>query len=319
MEYTGEIAAVATAMCWAFTSQFFSLSGRRISSPTVNKMRILFALFILSGIHFVLYGNFFPTEITWYQFSNLALSGFIGFVIGDAVLFEAFVLIGARISMLIMSLVPIIGAVIAFFVFDERLTYLKVFGIAVTLVGILWVLLARDTNGVNSNRKKYILGILLALGGAICQAVGMIFAKEGMFADGAANLDVAPISGTLIRAIIGVAGLWFYVLIRGRVFSEFRKLKDLKASFYLALGTFFGPVLGVTLSLAAVKYAHVAVAATLMVLAPVFLIPIVYFIYKEKISWSAIFGTIVAVGGAAILILSDEIQPIIDTLVAYVQ
>ncbi|MCD4656195.1 MAG: DMT family transporter [Planctomycetes bacterium] len=308
MEYSGEIAAVCTAFCWTWTSQFFALAGQRIGSPSVNKLRILFALIILMVIHFIMEGTFFPTDITWYQFNNLALSGFIGFVIGDAILFEAFVLIGARLSMLLMSLVPIIGAIIAFFVFDEHLTYLKIVGVIITLGGILWVVLGRDSNNNNKKSRKYLLGIAFGIGGAICQAVGLIFAKEGM------GTDVLPLAGTLIRAIIGVAGLWFYVLVRGRALNEFRKMRDLKATGYLSMGIIFGPVLGVTLSLYAVKHAHVAVATTLMQLAPVFLIPVLYFIYKEKITLSAIIGTIVAVGGAAILILSDTIQVFVEGL-----
>ncbi len=302
MEYSGEIAAVATAMCWTWTSQFFTLAGQRIGSRSVNKLRILFALILLMLIHFAIEGTLFPMDITWYQFNNLALSGIIGFVIGDALLFEAFVLIGARLSMLIMSLVPIVGAIIAFFVFNEHLTYLKIAGIVITLGGILWVVLARDLNNNNKKTRKYMLGVAFGVGGALCQAVGLIFAKEGM------GSEVTPLAGTLIRALIGVAGLWFYVLIRGRALTEFRKMRDIKATKYLALGIIFGPVLGVTLSLYAVKHAQVAVATTLMQLAPVFLIPVLYFIYKEKITLSAIFGTIVAVGGAAILILSNEIQ-----------
>ena len=46
---------------------------------------------------------------TWFW---LLISGLVGFVIGDIMLFQAFVTIGARVSMLVMSLVPPITAIL---------------------------------------------------------------------------------------------------------------------------------------------------------------------------------------------------------------
>ena len=41
-----------------------------------------------------------------------------------------------------------------------------------------------------------------------------------------------------------------------------------------------------------------------MALTPVILLPISYFIFHEKVGWQAIFGTIVAIAGVAILFLA---------------
>jgi len=40
-----------------------------------------------------------------------------------------------------------------------------------------------------------------------------------------------------------------------------------------------------------------------MALPPVLILPVSYFIFKEKIGWQAIAGTIVAIAGVAILFL----------------
>ncbi|HVN15442.1 MAG TPA: EamA family transporter, partial [Anaerolineales bacterium] len=72
----------------------------------------------------------------------------------------------------------------------------------------------------------------------------------------------------------------------------------------LALGALVGPVLGVTSSLLAVQYAEVGVASTLMALPPVIILPISYFVYKEKIGWQALVGTILAIAGVAVLFLA---------------
>jgi drug/metabolite transporter (DMT)-like permease len=60
----------------------------------------------------------------------------------------------------------------------------------------------------------------------------------------------------------------------------------------------------VSASLLAVQHAEIGVASTLMALPPVIILPISYFIFKEKISWQAIAGTILAIAGVAILFLT---------------
>lgn len=42
----------------------------------------------------------------------------------------------------------------------------------------------------------------------------------------------------------------------------------------------------------------------LMSLTPVILLPVSHFVFKEKIGWQAIVGTVFAIGGVAILFLA---------------
>jgi drug/metabolite transporter (DMT)-like permease len=41
-----------------------------------------------------------------------------------------------------------------------------------------------------------------------------------------------------------------------------------------------------------------------MALPPVILLPISYFVFKEKVSWQAVAGTILAIMGVAVLFLA---------------
>ena len=45
-------------------------------------------------------------------------------------------------------------------------------------------------------------------------------------------------------------------------------------------------------------------ASTLMALPPVILLPVSYFVFKEKIGWQAIAGTVLASAGVAVLFLA---------------
>jgi drug/metabolite transporter (DMT)-like permease len=68
-------------------------------------------------------------------------------------------------------------------------------------------------------------------------------------------------------------------------------------------GAFVGPFLGIWLSLIAIQLTRLGIAATLMALPPVLLIPIEYFVYKKPISLRGMVGTAVAIAGVALIFL----------------
>jgi drug/metabolite transporter (DMT)-like permease len=73
---------------------------------------------------------------------------------------------------------------------------------------------------------------------------------------------------------------------------------------WVAFGAFFGPVIGVSASLLAVQHADIGVASTLMALPPVFMLPISYFVFKERFGWQVVAGTLLAIAGVALLFFS---------------
>jgi drug/metabolite transporter (DMT)-like permease len=77
---------------------------------------------------------------------------------------------------------------------------------------------------------------------------------------------------------------------------------------YMFLGTLFGPVLGVSLSLLAIQHLSVATAQTIFALLPIVVLPINYFYYKEKITIHAVFACAIAVLGVFVLIWRDSIK-----------
>jgi drug/metabolite transporter (DMT)-like permease len=65
-----------------------------------------------------------------------------------------------------------------------------------------------------------------------------------------------------------------------------------------------GPVLGVWMSLVALRHAqNVAVASTILATSPIFVIVLVRFVHGTPISPRAVLGAVAAVGGVALLTL----------------
>jgi drug/metabolite transporter (DMT)-like permease len=139
--YLGEIAALGTSVCWTFTSIFFTLSGRRVGSVIVNQARLLLAVVFLSVTHLLVLGEWLPDQANLYRWFWLGLSGIIGLVLGDGFVFQAFVMIGARRSMLLMALVPIISTLMAWLFLGETLSAIEILAIGLTVGGVAWVYL----------------------------------------------------------------------------------------------------------------------------------------------------------------------------------
>jgi drug/metabolite transporter (DMT)-like permease len=294
--HAGEIAALATACCWTIGSLAFQTAGRRIGSLPVNLIRLVMGALLLGAFTWATRGTPLPTDASPHTWLWLSLSGLAGFAIGDLCLFRAFVVLGARISMLIMTLVPLFTTIFGFLVMHEVLTPMELAGMALTILGVSSVVLEKRRDAAGAVESLPVSGILLGLGGAVGQALGLVLAKFGM---GSYNAFAA----TQIRVLAGLAGFIVVFSLTHRWPKIRAALSDRRALTSTGIGAFFGPFLGVSLSLIAVQYTEAGVAATLMSLAPVLIIPVAAIFYREHVAWPAAVGAAVAVCGSALLFL----------------
>lgn len=298
-QYYGEIAGVATAFCWTATSMFFEAAGKKIGSLSVNLIRLLIAFALLGTVNWITRGLFLPLDASLHNWLWLALSGIVGFTIGDLLLFQAFVVVGARVSMLIMALSPPIAAIAGWMILGETMQMRAVFGMGITLTGIMMVVLnkpEKNPDKEKSGLKDWFtnpLGLLLAFGGATGQAIGLVLSKKGM-----ADYDV--VASTHIRVMAGAVGFIIVFSFMKRWQKVFIALRNRKGMLFTSGGAFFGPFLGVTLSLVAVKFTSAGIAQTLMSLTPVIIIIPSMIFFKEKITLREVLGAFVAVGGVAL-------------------
>jgi drug/metabolite transporter (DMT)-like permease len=115
--------------------------------------------------------------------------------------------------------------------------------------------------------------------------------------------DFHPFAATQIRVIAGIGGFMILFTVIGWWGKVGSALDDRGALARTGLGAFFGPFLGVGLSLLAVQYTETGVAATIMSIVPVLIIPPAVLVFREKISLRAVLGSVLAVVGVAMLFL----------------
>lgn len=293
----GEIAGLLTSFFFAANAVVLTKAGQRVGSVITNRARLVFALLYLVVLNFILFRQPLPLQAESSRWMWLSLSGVIGLALGDAFLFQAYLSIGPRLGMLLLSLSTIFSALEAWAFFGESLRWIQILGIVVTLGGIMWVILERGDGQVEIPRPSTV-GVIFGILAAIGQATGLVFSKQGLFG------GFSPISANVIRMLAATAAMWLFTAIQGRAGPTIRTLKaDPQAVKLLALGAFLGPVAGVSLSLLAVQNIKIGVASVLTSLSPVFMLPFGYFFFKDRVGWQAILGTLVAMAGVVILFL----------------
>ncbi len=289
--YTGELAALSVSLFWTFSALFFEKAGRRLGSVTVNIIRIFFSVLMLGMITLFTRGSFFPTDATAHNWIWLGISGFIGFFLGDLMLFQSYSVIGSRTAALIMSLHPMLTAIIGWFFLAEILSLKSIIAIFISISGIMIAISNR-----NMSLNIPIKGFLLAFGGAMGQAVGLILSKKGMG-------DYDPVAATQIRAIVGFFSFAVFITFLGRWRAVFKAFKDREGMNSIVIGTFTGPVIGVSLSLYAIQHTQTGIASMLMGLVPIFIILPSAIMFKEKITARQVIGAIVSIMGASLFFI----------------
>ncbi len=292
----GEIAALLTALSWTVTMMAFEAAGRRLGSLNVNFLRVAIASVFLAVFGYLQRGLWLPVDASPHNWIWLSVSGLIGLTLGDICLFRAFVLVGARIAALIMAFVPVISALISWLFLGEILSRLDQTGMLLTTTGIVMVVTGKRAND-DGTRSGYSLGgLLMALGGALGQAVGLVFSKYGMGAYDA-------FAANHIRLLAALAGFILIFALTGRWRKLARATRHRSGMAYTTLGSFFGPFVGVSLSLYAVQHTQVGIAATIIALVPIFIIAPSMILKKEKIGFRDVIGAVLAVCGSSLLFI----------------
>lgn len=291
MTHAGEIAAIGVSVCWTVSALFFEKAGYRIGSLSVNIIRLVMA-FVFLGITLIFtQGEFIPTDATSFQWFWLGLSGIVGLFLGDMFLFRSYLIIGSRTSTLVMSSVPMITTIVGWFFLSEYLNTMEMIAILVSLSGIIIAIADRKLK-----IRVPIKGVMLAFGGALGQAGGLILSKKGMG-------EFDPIAATQIRVIFGIAGFIVLITILKRWGKVFGSLKEISGMTSVTIGSVFGPFIGIALSLYAIQHTQTGIASTMMALVPVFIIIPSAIMFKEKITPHHVIGAVISILGVSLFFI----------------
>lgn len=289
-----------TTVCWCLSSLAFEAAGRRIGSLAVNVYRLVIAFLCLAAVGWAVRGQPLPMDAAPEHWRWLLASGFVGFFLGDLASFRALVLVGARVSAVVVCTAPIFTLVAELLMIPtSRLSVVEVIGMAVTLAGVAWVVSEKPTKAGAADGVIAIssYGLILALLGAVCQGIGAVLTKKAFV-----QADYSAFSTGQIRIMAALPFFVAVVMVGGRGKQTVLALKDLCGMGWTTLGAIGGPFLGVTFFTLSLQHGSPTITQTLVSLVPILMIPLAIVFRRERVSLRSVIGTVIAVGGVFVLV-----------------
>ena len=314
----GVALAVGCTVAWCGSAIAFEAAGRRVGSLAVNLLRFLIALPLLALLCVITTGQVIP-DAPVRNLVLIALSGVVGFFIGDLMLFRAFVVIGSQKAITVMATTPIITAALAWAILGQTLSPVSVIGIALTLAGVFTAVSEKpptlempspdphspESTTLQVKQLTHSAGLLLALGGAVAQAVANIMITVGQVLPDGSKTN--PMAGTFVRGVAGATCFLVLVLLTRQTPRIIAGVKNLRAMQIITIGAISGPVIGVSLLLAAFQHASAAVVSTITATQPILMIPAVWYFRGKRPTHRGILGAVLALFGVAVLMLGDTV------------
>ncbi len=326
----GESLSLLVALSFTATALFAEVGSKRMGSVCFNAVRMSMSLVFLALTLLLTMGAPWPRYADGGTWMWLALSGAVGYVVGDYCLMQGYIIIGARFGQLFMTLSAPTAAILGRIFMGEQIKPLALVGMVVTLSGIAISILSKqgDTEKSSHSLKLSVSprGIVIACMAGICQGAGLVLSKIGMqhyYASLAEHgidgtfvhpdaiiplpFDIAiPFASTMMRGIVGLIGFFALLLFlrqSGGIEQLGRALRDRKAVASAFWSMIFGPFVGVSLSLTATLYTSTGIAQTLFALTPVLIIAPSALLFHQKVTAREVLGAVISVIGASMFFL----------------
>ena len=310
LAYIGEIISIGVAICWTIASLWSEYSSKRLGASVMNLWRMGFSVLMYAAMCWLFLGRPWPVYAGGTTWALLALSGFIGFFIGDLCLLGGYVLVGARLTQLFQTLAPAFAAFFGWMLMGQNLGWKSLIAMGITLIGIGITVLGQGEKHKLSLQIPA-KGVILGVAAALCQGFGLVISGMALgryMAEIPAGVvdkvaPVIPFSANMIRCISGFLAALLMMIFTRRMKEVMAATRDRKSMLALVIVVIFGPVVGVGFSLMALRYTAAGIASTLQALTPILLILPSHWMFGEKLTWRSLLGALISVAGVSLFFL----------------
>lgn len=290
-----ELAALAAALCWAVTGLMSATPVAVLGPFGFNLIRQSMVTAMLAG--FVLATGRLA-GVDWSGLGPLVLSGLVGILLGDTMLFFALRRLGPRRTGAMFALNAPMAALAGWAFLGETISVIGWLGVLVCTIGVAMAVLGRPGRS-GSHRFEALhgpvwQGVALGLLAAAGQAGGSLIARPVM----AQGFD--PALGSLIRVGVAVAGLAVIMVFRHPMTRVQGRMTP-ALTLQIAGSGFIAMAVGMTLLLFALQGGKVGIVSTLSALSPVLMLPILWVVTGARPSLTSWLGAIIACAGMALL------------------
>jgi drug/metabolite transporter (DMT)-like permease len=314
--------ALGSAASWAVGAILFKKLGESLSAFAMTLVKGAVSL-LLMALVLLIVGFKIPDSRS---VALLAFSGVLGIAFGDTFFFEALKELGPRVLVVLVLIGPVITIILAVLFLGETLKLITAVGILLVILGIGMVLFSSLSGENMVSRWR---GIIFGLLSVLCMALSTIVAKVGFNAmetkkapaasqsvagvpatpaapKGAAEMaanDPETLEASFIRMGAGTAAMFLFGLGTRRLGNWVLPFKDIRLGLRFITATCVVTFGGFWLSLVSIKYIDVTIANTLGSVEPLFMLPLAAIFLREKITFKAALGTLVAVAGIVTICL----------------
>jgi len=290
----GEVAALTAAFLWALAALLFSQLGRSLLPLGLNLAKGAIALLLLALTLLVLQRP--PTGLVGGALVLLLVSGGVGIGLGDTVYFAAINHLGPRRALLLETLAPALAALLAGVGLGEVLSWSAYLGMALTLVGVGWVISQRLPPGAEVSPSPSYRGIFYGILAALGQASGAVLSRAAL-----ADTSVDPLWSSLLRLVGGLLLITSLLAGQGQLWPQLKPLGSARVLLLVGLAASLGTYLGIYLQQVALKYSPTGIAQALTATSPLFILPMAAFL-GDRVTLRAVGGALVALVGVVLLI-----------------
>jgi drug/metabolite transporter (DMT)-like permease len=288
------MAALASALVWGVATVLFTLAirkGGKIEHAVLLKN--LLGATLLGGLAWFGGESWGGGEAGLGNLSWLLLSGFLGLALGDFLYFYALARIGVARTLILLQLVPVVTAALAWVFLSETLNRSQCLGALLVVAGGI---LARSPK--SQRNRADALGYAAAFICVLLFAVANLLTHYGMTETGV----LTAASWRLAAGALGAVGIGF-ARHKGLILLKSTIQATTWRSFFWP--SIFGTCLGMGLFTAGLKFAKQGVAASMAAATPLISIPLAYWILGEKPNQRSWLGAILVLIGVAVMAIAS--------------
>jgi len=290
------IFALSAAAIWSLTGLISTRAVRYFGSYNFNFLRLLGIIVLFTPYAYIHWSPiYFENSII----IAIALSSFIGIVIGDTFLYICLKRLGPRREALLFSIQIPCTILMADIFLNALPNFYQLLGCGLIFIGIIVAIQFNKTiknDDLENIQGNKLVGLYAGIGLAVCQAIGIIIMKPIL-------LNTDPITISYLRVLIAAIGMLLSFAFLPKM-NLLTKMKDLKQTSIAILCGLMGMGVGMTLFIIALKNGNPGVVSALSSTMPIMIIPFLWIATKNYSGHLSVLGALITCIGAAIIFLS---------------
>jgi drug/metabolite transporter (DMT)-like permease len=298
----GEVMAVTCGLAWAVSVVLFRRVGDT-DPRALNLFKNVVASLLLL-ITLAVMGQGFDLHRSTEDWTRLLGSSLLGLTVGDTLFFAGLQRIGASVAAVTDCTYSPVVLLFSVLLLGEALSPGLLVGLPLVVVGLLvvaWRSEPKDKSGTSTEVGKPVdrLGVLFAMGGVACSALGAVLAKPALERSGL-------VEATAVRMVFSSLTLLLWQVASGRTRSSWQLFLPHPRWRWMLPATVMGSYFSMLLWLGGFKYAPASTAALLNQLATIFLLVLSATLGGEVVPARRWAGAAIAFSGAMVVLAGSH-------------